>query len=269
MSGHRFVLVAIDASPHSLAALESAAKLAARLHAELRGMYVEDINLVRMAELPFASAISSSGESHRLTREDLERQLHRQAEIARRALESAGARSKVVCTFSVVRGAVTHEIVAAASSAEIVTVGRAGWSVRGGTRLGSVVRSLLSEAGVSLLMVEQNGIDGPFSVVYDGSATAGRALELASALAVDHVSPVRIFLIGAGAERKDSVEAELRKRGIPARFETLKGDLMAELASSLRNSGTRTVLLPASVFPEAVQAASLLESLNRTVLLVR
>lgn len=269
MSTHRVILVAIDASPHSLAALESAAKLAARLHAELRGMYVEDINLVRMSELPFASAVTSSGESYRLTREDLERQLHRQAEIARRALESAGARSKVVCSFSVVRGTVTREIVSAASGAEIVTVGRAGWSVRGGKRLGSVVRSLLSEAGASLLMVEENGIDGPFAVVYDGGAAAARALDLAAALAADHLSPVRVFLIGEAVQQKDRVEAELRNRGIAAHLEILSADLASGLVASLKGSITRTVLLPASVFGEAVQAVRLLEHLNRTVMVVR
>ncbi|MBK7177644.1 MAG: universal stress protein [Chloroflexi bacterium] len=48
------ILVALDASPHSLAALEAAIDLAERLDAELQGLFVEDINLLRLAQLPFA-----------------------------------------------------------------------------------------------------------------------------------------------------------------------------------------------------------------------
>ena len=53
----RRILVALDASRHSLAALEAAAELAARLKAELVGLFVEDIDLLRLAGLPFAREI--------------------------------------------------------------------------------------------------------------------------------------------------------------------------------------------------------------------
>ena len=49
----RRILVALDASAHSHAALAAAVALAARLHAEIEGLFVEDINLLRLAELPF------------------------------------------------------------------------------------------------------------------------------------------------------------------------------------------------------------------------
>ena len=43
----RRILVALDTSKHSLAALEAADELAAWLKAELFGLFVEDINLLR------------------------------------------------------------------------------------------------------------------------------------------------------------------------------------------------------------------------------
>ena len=42
----RRILVALDASPHSLAALEAASELADALKAELVGIFVEDVNLL-------------------------------------------------------------------------------------------------------------------------------------------------------------------------------------------------------------------------------
>ena len=47
------ILVALDASTDSLAALDAAAKLAQCLQAELVGLFVEDVNLLYMAGLPF------------------------------------------------------------------------------------------------------------------------------------------------------------------------------------------------------------------------
>jgi hypothetical protein len=50
---HR-ILVALDASVRSLAALEAAAELAAEWHAELLGLFVEDVELLRLAATPAA-----------------------------------------------------------------------------------------------------------------------------------------------------------------------------------------------------------------------
>ncbi|MGD9028912.1 MAG: universal stress protein, partial [Anaerolineae bacterium] len=50
----RRILIALDASSHSIAALRAAARLASSLEAELHGLFVEDINLLRAAGLPMA-----------------------------------------------------------------------------------------------------------------------------------------------------------------------------------------------------------------------
>ena len=51
------ILVALDASPQSEAALRAAAELAALLEAELEGLFVEDINLLHLCGLPFGREI--------------------------------------------------------------------------------------------------------------------------------------------------------------------------------------------------------------------
>ena len=63
----RRILVGLDASPRSLSALEVACDLAARFRAELEGLFVEDIDLLRACELPFTREIRFfSGARHRL-----------------------------------------------------------------------------------------------------------------------------------------------------------------------------------------------------------
>ncbi|PKN22384.1 MAG: hypothetical protein CVU64_24985, partial [Deltaproteobacteria bacterium HGW-Deltaproteobacteria-21] len=55
----RRILVAMDPSYRSVGALDVAAELAARLGAELSAVFVEDVDLLHLAELPFAMEIGS------------------------------------------------------------------------------------------------------------------------------------------------------------------------------------------------------------------
>ncbi|HHP7234546.1 MAG TPA: universal stress protein, partial [Desulfobacterales bacterium] len=74
------ILVALDASPASVSALQTAVELAARLGARLVGLFVEDMNLLRVTQLPFAREISLfSPWFRRLESGELERQLRVQA----------------------------------------------------------------------------------------------------------------------------------------------------------------------------------------------
>ena len=80
----RRILVALDASHHSLAALEAAAELAAGMEAELQGIYVEDVNLIKLAGAPGAREVRYPYiDAGRLSRERMERQLRAQAAQAR------------------------------------------------------------------------------------------------------------------------------------------------------------------------------------------
>ena len=75
------VCVAVDAAANAPDALRAAATLAAAFDAELAGLFVEDLNLVRAAELSFTRELGiESGVSRPLAAEDIERSLRVQAE---------------------------------------------------------------------------------------------------------------------------------------------------------------------------------------------
>ncbi|NIO41266.1 MAG: universal stress protein, partial [Burkholderiales bacterium] len=115
MTEVRRILVALDASPHSQAALRAAAELAAELKAELLGVFVEDINLLRLAALPGAEeVVSALGRARALDPVRLERALRLQAAELRRALESVAAETHVRWAFRVTRGRVVNELLSAA-----------------------------------------------------------------------------------------------------------------------------------------------------------
>jgi nucleotide-binding universal stress UspA family protein len=256
------ILVAIDASPHSLAALEMAAKVAALLHAELHAMYVEDIDLLRAAQLPFVRVIGTSGQAHPFTPDLIEQQLRRRAEIARNAVKTAGTRANVTASFSVVRGTVSREIARAAGEAEVVTVGRTGWSASAGSGLGSVARALLEGGTTSVLMVEKSDTHQPITLIYDGSPSAERALNLAIALDGTRENALTVILTTQAAESRPGLAGRLSQAGTAARFELLenKPEVILE---SLQRSNARTVLIPATIFVKEMQG------LNRSVFVVR
>jgi nucleotide-binding universal stress UspA family protein len=177
----RRILVALDTSGHSLAALAAAAELAARLKAELTGLFVEDINLLRLAGLPFAreirypSAVVQPIESPRL-----EQELKAQAVQARQALAAAAEQAQVAWSFRVVRGQVTGEVLAAALEADLLSLGIASWPSTRRGRLGSTARTVAAEAPQAVLLLQRGDkIRLPVLVTYDGSPAARRALAIA------------------------------------------------------------------------------------------
>ncbi len=102
----RRILVALDVSTHSLAALEAAVELAGRVEAEIEGLFVEDINLMRLAELPIALQLSlPTGLQRRIDAAVIEQEMRALAAEARNALETAAERTRVRWSFRVVRAA--------------------------------------------------------------------------------------------------------------------------------------------------------------------
>jgi nucleotide-binding universal stress UspA family protein len=180
----RRILVALDSSRHSLAALEAAAELAAHTKAELFGLFVEDINLLRLARLPFAMQVNaSSGAAEPVDSERMERELRGQAAQARRALAAAAERVHVPWSFRVARGEVAAEVIAAAEEVDLITLGKRGLASNG-QRLGSTAHAALTSARRSLLLSQHGSpFRAPVLVVYDGSAGSRDAYHVALRLA--------------------------------------------------------------------------------------
>ncbi|HEY64488.1 MAG TPA: universal stress protein [Caldilineae bacterium] len=247
----RRILVALDASPHSLAALEAAAELAARLEAELLGLFVEDINLLRSAGLPFAREVGAlSSTPQRLDSQRMERELRAQANRARRAMARIAGRTRVRWSFRVTRGQVASEVLAAASEADLISLGKAGWSWPGRGQLGSTARGVFAQARCHALLAQRGiRLAAPVAVVYDGSPSAKRALNTAARLMRGRRDPLIVFLLGNDAEHalqlRNEVQQELQAQEVEARFHDLTGVDLSRLAQVFRSAGAGLVILPA------------------------
>lgn len=115
------ILVALDDAGAALDALAAAAALASRLRAELFGLYVEDIDLLRLAGLPFARSVGRSSARERpLDFEGVERAFRRQAERMRELLEEAAERERLAWSFRVSRGRLLEAMMEQAGGSDLL-----------------------------------------------------------------------------------------------------------------------------------------------------
>lgn len=205
----RRILVALDASPHSMTALKAAAELAARLRADLLGLFVEDTALLDLAECPYArELLYPSALQAPLSRAAMESKLKALSEQARRALALTADPLQIRWSFRVVRGKVTSEIMAAASEFDLLAMGKIGWSLGPPARMGSTAREAAASTIPVLLLPEHALMPGARLLVrYDGSLTSKLAVLAAAQLAQPSLGGLTVLL----AARDPGRVAELRR----------------------------------------------------------
>lgn len=181
----RRILVAMDASPQSFAALHAAVELGVKLEAQLLGLFVEDIELLRLASSPYArELLLPTARETPLDRAGMERKLKAHAELVRKALAMAADRAKVKWAFRVARGSVPSEILAAAAGCDLVALGRRGWSLAKKSYMGSTALAAIREA-VPTLLLSTRGMfaDQRILAWYDGTQTSKKGILAAAELA--------------------------------------------------------------------------------------
>ncbi|MGA8049215.1 MAG: hypothetical protein WCA09_03445 [Burkholderiales bacterium] len=120
----RRIVVGLDPRPQDRVALEATAELAARLQAELVGLFVENIDLLHLAGLPFAREVGfPSATTRALDIEAMERSLRTVAGNVQRTMAAIAARGLVPWSFRVTRGALMSELCAAATQGDILVTG--------------------------------------------------------------------------------------------------------------------------------------------------
>ena len=270
------ILVALDSSPASLAALEAAAELAASFGAELIGLFVEDINLLRLSNLSFTYEVGLFSTTRRqLDAQSLERQLRLQANRARQALALISERAQVNWSFRVTRGVIAVELLAAALEADLVSLGRIGWSPLGRRRLGSTAQTILFQAPrLTLVLQPGHHLGLPLLVFYDGSASAQKALAAAARLGQHRAGQLTVVVLAAEAAAAERLQAEaeahLQSQGLAARYLWQFGPDVRKLVALTQTEGYRMLVLPSDgslLNQEAILA--LLQGTECPVLVVR
>jgi nucleotide-binding universal stress UspA family protein len=267
----RRILVAMDSSRHSLAAMEAAAELAAHTEAELFGLFVEDINLLRLTRLPFARQVNAtSGAAEPVDAERMEREMRGQAAEARRALAAAAERVRVPWSFRVARGEVAAEVIAAAEEADVITLGKRGLASNG-HRLGSTAHAALTSARRSLLLSQHGSPFGaPVLVVCDGTTGSREALDVALRLARAAGHRLVVLLVN-GTDMpalQEEVAREIGTHGPRLRYQGPYGANALSLSHALRQEPDGFLVLSDSGRLSRDEIRKLLQQVRNPVLVV-
>jgi nucleotide-binding universal stress UspA family protein len=274
----RRILVALDASKESLAALEAAAGLAAQLDAQITGLFIEDADLLNLAALPFsreAPALSRSGRL--LEPERLAREFKSMAATARQALARMAEASHLQWSFRTTRGRIGTELLAAAREADLVAVGKGTRPLSGQIRLGQHTRTVATQTTCSMLIASSvsSPADAPLAAVYDGAAPAHGALALAARLSERDGRRLLVFVLGDSpatfARHEIAVREQLRALGVSAAIRRVRGTGLADVVRAVRTEPAALLVVGAPAVPSDEGAAldMLVEQSSCTVLVVR
>lgn len=264
----RRIVIALGSEAPDARALERIARLAARMQAEeVTGLFVEDIDLLHLAALPFAAEFSRFAQRHRpLHSVELERQLRIQAAAAQRALAAAAERAGVKWSFRVTRGSVVALLLQAVAEVDLLALGAARRMLLREPDLGFALEAAAHRA------LRAEAPDRPLVVVLDGTAAGWRALEVARQIADGDARALTVLLTGANQEdveylRRKAIEhvGELR-----AQYPQVVDPTVGSLLRTVRSQNAAMLVLPAS--PPMLETAAfkvLRQELSCPALLVR
>ena len=270
------VIVLLDSSRAARVALDAAAELAARRHARLLGLFVEDIDLLRSASLPFGREIGfTSGRIRPMSTADMERRLRQQAEEARRLLAAVGRRRAVEWRLHICRGQVEGETLALTTPTDLLVLGRIDWARNTGLRFGQLTVRIATTANCAVMVLGKTPQPAQRSilVLYEESESGDRALATAAIMARDTRQELTILLppsaeaLVAGLEQ--AARKWARRHRMSVSFMRLPGTDAPTLVQALREVNGRVLVL--SRTSHAVQnpaSRSLLEEIVSPVVVV-
>lgn len=265
---HRIAIALADEGADN-SALAAAARLAASMQSELAGLFVEDINLLRLAGLPFAREFSHfTSLERRLESGEIERQLKAQATAAQRALALAAERAGVPWSFRVARGLMGAALLEIALEADVIALGATRRELVQHTALWALAEGI---AGRSWRPVSRV-VASPVVAVLKPSAEASRILQVAANQAAAAQRPLTVFIAADTPEGftqlREQAVGQLGDR--PAQFHRLSRAGLTEMLAAVRAESPWLLVLAADetvLEQSAIQA--LCEQLNCPALLVR
>jgi hypothetical protein len=171
--------------------------LAAETPVKILGLFIEDIELLGLADLPVVREYCRLTQVERqLNSADLRRQLRIQARSARQALAAIAGRMGFSWSFRTVRGSLSSLLPHAVQDMDMMLLGAARRTLPFASHFSPTTRS--------------RPLDQPVSIIFDGSHAAQRALGVARRIARAGGQPLNVFLVAANASDFTSLRAQSR-----------------------------------------------------------
>jgi len=269
------VLVALDSSHHSRAALETAALVAKLMKAELRGIFVREIEWMKISQLPSVDEINEvTGEISPIAKDSVLKQIQTLEKEIKEHFELISKRNKIRSSWESVEGVVNEKVLKAAKTADLITIGSKGRSYTKRNKLGKTAKAVIRQAGKPVLILQEGfKIGGVVIAVYDGSGKSSKSVKLAASLAEKNESQLKILDLTNDDSSSDRVVIDLKRltdhADIKAEQMVVKYPNIGSLIYLLGNLGCGLVVVPKSRRYIKTQTLELiLQSVNCPVLLM-
>lgn len=224
------ILVALDDSPSSKAALDVASEIARLCGSKLKGLYVEDVLRLlewQPAELISAVITTSPNIPHgRPTTEqvEIEKEFLAEGNRLKDLFKDTLDKFSLEGEFEVLRGKVDDLIIEYAKTVDLVVIGRRGKTYPETSKEpGPTTENLLRHSTRPVIVVPPEGkLNNHMLIAYDGSKSSQRALAAGAMLAAFLNSDVRVVSVGDDIDKAEiplkEAEKFISSYKIPAKF---------------------------------------------------
>lgn len=206
----REILVAIDTSKHSHAALEAAALLARTMEANIHGLFVHDEIWNRVSRLPSITTVNTfTGRVTTFENDTMEDQVRLLKNRLRQKLENVSRQHQLTHSWRSEKGKVDEKILEAAKDADLITIGLKGVSARRKI-LGSSAQRIIKEADKPILILKEGlRLGTTITAVYDGSNESRKGIEMALHIAEKNETTLTVLVVDNNSEAQDEQNKKL------------------------------------------------------------
>ena len=247
----RKIVVAVDTSAHSQAALKAAVTLAKILGADVRGVFVEDEMWNRISQIPSTNVINAdTGNLLPFENDLLEDHIRILKKRLSQNLESISEESKIKHSLAFTRGKVEDKILEAAQTADLITIGLRGHSASR-NRLGSSAKKIIQKADKPILVLKEGWHLGrELNVFYDGSPESRKGLDLALNIAEKNKTPLNVMLVDERAKTVEEQNREIKEIlgdiAVPVETQVINRKDLGAVLNAVNKRSSGLLIIPKS-----------------------
>lgn len=270
------ILVAIDAGVASRNILQAGIVLANRFNARLNAVFIEDIDLFHVAELPFVREYIYGSPAGRLVNvAGMERSVQTQTARLRKLVESIAQQNKIEITFDVLRGNIASALCDASKQTDLLVIGKNTQLRTKNQKIGNITRFILSTANCNVVVLQYgNIIERPVVVSFTGSETSQNALSLAIELAYEDHNQLIVLLPAVDAREYqklgEAINDSVQGHSLQVSLVKLSHNTAEQILQVIRQFNGRILLLEGSdALLTNVQKQALIAQADIPVIMLR
>jgi nucleotide-binding universal stress UspA family protein len=243
------ILVSLDSSRHSFSALKAAVELARHYDAKLKGVFIQDTALIKLAETEFFYEVGEyTAISRRISVEGITHGMAVQSRWIANAFQKLTVQTGIDGDFLVLHGDVDEIIERESKKFDLLVIGKSGTHPMKKSRLGSTAKAIIQRGGKSILLVEEDtNIGYPIFVLFEDSPLGWISLQTASDLLssgekmtilIEEVDPEEL------ANQKQKIRTWAKEEKVNISFQSFKAETFGRFILKIKSLRTGLFFVP-------------------------